>query len=153
MDDQVMNVRDLAGAMAPPPAPEETDEYGRQFNVEIVMIPWKGSRPTTDEDATILVTRNVKVNGHLMEFQSGPEPKDPKLGEVYVVEHGEAKIEIGPFAMISLNKLKPECKAALEVTADDWMEQTTEDTLVLPLSSLTIRTLMRGEIESEPSSY
>lgn len=147
---QVVNVRDAF--TQPPTEDETTEEYRRQFKVELAMMPWLGSSMVTEEESTILVTRNVRINGHLMRFESDPPPKDPEPG-TYIIDQGEAKIEIGAFALIYLRRLTPESRAALEVTENDWMEQTTDDTLVLPVSLLTVRNLTKDDYRDEPESF
>ena len=147
----------LRGTIELSPAPPDPDEaevdYDRQFNVEIVVQPWRGSWHTEPENATILFTRTVRINGHVMVFESDPPPKNLKEGRTYDINQGEATIEAGPFMLISLRRLTKESFDALEVTADDWMEQTTKDKLVLPVSSLTVRVAEGDEYMEHQPSY
>lgn len=134
--------------------PEE-QEYNRQFHVELVVVPWRGSWRTEPENASILHTRTVYINGHVMKFGRDPYPEDPELGKTYEIDQGKATIEAGPFMLIHLRRLTRESFDVLEVTADDWMEGTTEETLILPVCSLIVRTDLdlSGDPSKDPCSY
>lgn len=116
----------------------DVDDYDRQFHVEVVVMPWRGAARTEPENSRILLTRTVYVNGHAMIFESD-SIESPELGKTYEIDQGSAWVEFTPFTLIHLRRLAKESRDALEVTADDWMEDTTEETLILPVSSLTVR--------------
>lgn len=134
---------------------EDEDDYERQFHVELVVMPWRGSGRSTPEDSRILLTRTVYVNGHAMIFESDPPPENPEPGEIYEIDRGSAWIELGGFALINLRRLSKESRAALEVTADDWMEGTTDETLILPVTSLSLREAghSREDLNKDPRSF
>ena len=108
----------------------------KKTHVVIHYAPWKGANQVSAEDAVRLVCVGFEINGH-------------RVGD------NVATLEFGTFASICLevprsypelddemnakNRAFHEQQIAAvrdELTEEDWLEETTDDVLVLPVASL-----------------
>lgn len=111
----------------------------RQTNVVLHYAHWRGQDQVSREDSAVVVVLDYEINGHFLRDEyvtltadkmmtlsiEVPDYSDPTYDEYRESNIAQAEKRIGALRS--------------ELTAEDWLEGTTDEVLLLPVSSLELR--------------
>jgi hypothetical protein len=111
----------------------------KQTNVVVHYAPWKGTDQVSLEDSWVLVTLDYEINGHRLRDEYVTLEMD-KMMTVIIQVPDYSDPAYDEFRESNIAHAE-ELIAALrdELTEEDWLEGTTDEVLILPVSTLELR--------------
>ncbi|HSE47498.1 MAG TPA: hypothetical protein VLA89_19550 [Gemmatimonadales bacterium] len=116
----------------------------KQTHVVVNYKPWRGEQWVDPEDAWVLVCSGYEINGHHVHDGTANLVVD---GAIFTI-----RLQVPDYSDPAYDDYREsniahaeKCIAAIreELTEEDWLEETTEDVLVLPVSSIEMRQHVR----------